>query len=142
WTANLRSIAGTKELVQVTGERQARIQSELSFAETAVAMGMQDRLQARSSEFDRQFLDTQGRLARIAARFGGAGRVFRLFVQSLILTVGALLVIEGQASGGIIIAASVLAGRALAPIDQAIANWRGLQSAFAGWQRIVAALQD
>tara|TARA_B100001179_G_C18578796_1_gene398849 strand:- start:741 stop:1691 length:951 start_codon:yes stop_codon:yes gene_type:complete len=56
------------------------------------------------------------------------------------LTVGAILVVDDKATAGVIIAASVLTGRALAPVDQAIANWRGLEAATSGWGRIVDAL--
>ncbi len=63
-----------------------------------------------------------------------------MLLQSLILTVGALLVIDGQASGGVILASSVLSGRALAPIDLAIANWRTLSAARTGWARIVTGI--
>lgn len=101
---------------------------------------MQSRLLGRSAECDRDYIEAQSFLSRTVARLGGAGRVFRLFLQSLILTVGALLVLDGKASGGIIIGASILAGRAFAPVDQAIANWRGLSAAREGWGRIVRAI--
>lgn len=139
WASSQRTHAQSQDLVRVTGLRQARIQAELQLAETAQAMGMRERLLHRTAELDEDYLDQQGALSRIVARFGGAGRTFRMFVQSLILTVGAVLVIDGQASGGIILASSVLSGRVLAPVDQAIANWRGLVAAGSGWGRIVAA---
>lgn len=127
---------GTQAITQATGQRNVAMLTELRFAEGAVAMGMQERLLARSSTHDASYMDAQNFLAQTVARFGGAGRVFRLFLQSLILTVGALLVIEGKSSGGVIIASSVLAGRALAPIDMTIANWRPMVAALAGWDRL------
>lgn len=139
WTTQ-RSAAGTKDLAELTGRRLAATQTELRFAEASLAMGMQERLLRRSKDFDENFLSTQSYLSRTVARLGGAGRLFRLFLQSTMLTVGAVLVIDGHASGGIILAASILAGRALAPIDQAIVNARSLSAARAGWRRIVAAL--
>ena len=57
-------------------------------------------------------------------------------LQSAMLGVGALLVIEQQATAGIIIAGSILAGRALAPIDIAIANWKGFVAARHSWHRL------
>lgn len=139
WASSQRTQDQSQDLAAVTGLRQARLQAELHMAEPALALGMRERLLARTTQMDSEFLDRQGALSRIVARFGGAGKAFRMFVQSLVLTVGALLVIDGQASGGIIIAASVLAGRALAPVDQAIANWRGFVAARDGWSRIVNA---
>jgi PrtD family type I secretion system ABC transporter len=57
-------------------------------------------------------------------------------LQSAVLGVGALLVIWQEATAGIIIAGSILAGRALAPIDLAIANWKGFVAARQSWQRL------
>jgi ATP-binding cassette, subfamily C, bacterial PrsD len=126
----------TQSVAKITGQRGAAIMAELRFAEGASAMGMQERLAGRSASFDGDFVDVQNLVSRTVARFGGAGRVFRLFIQSMILTVGAALVIDGKASGGVILAASVLAGRALAPVDVAIANWRGMVAAQTGWERM------
>jgi ATP-binding cassette, subfamily C, bacterial PrsD len=140
WTTSRRSAEGTHRLMGITGRRIAATQAELRFAESAAAMGMQRRLLARSALCDKEYLEAQSYLSRVISRLGGAGRIFRVFLQSLILTVGALLVLDNKASGGIIIASSVLAGRALAPVDQALANWRGLSAAREGWSRIVSAI--
>lgn len=135
-----RSAARTSDVAEITGRRLAATQSELRFAEAAHAMGMHERLLARAKVWDESFIENQSFLSRTVSRLGGAGRLFRLFLQSAMLTVGALLVIDGDASGGIILAASVLTGRALAPVDQAIANSRSLTTAVAGSRRIAEAL--
>lgn len=140
WRTSQRTAIGTQEVVKVTGRRLAATQAELRNAESAVAMGMQQRLLSRSAGCDTDYIEAQSFLSRTVSRLGGAGRVFRIFLQSLILTVGALLVLDGQASGGIILGSSILAGRAFAPVDQAIANWRGLAAAKEGWKRIVPAI--
>jgi ATP-binding cassette subfamily C protein len=72
----------------------------------------------------------------IAGGFGAVSKVLRMLLQSAMLGIGALLVIEQQATAGIIITASILSGRALAPVDQAIANWKGFIAARQGWQRL------
>ena len=138
--SNRRTGTVTRELQSVVGQRAASAQAEIRNAEAAVAMGMQARLVGRTAVWEGEFLTAQSRLSRLIARFGGASRMFRQFLQSLILTVGALLVIDDKASGGVILASSVLSGRALAPIDQAIANWRGLVAARAGGERIFQAI--
>jgi ATP-binding cassette subfamily C protein PrsD len=138
--SSIRTRDASHDLARTTGERSARLQAELRLTEAAAALGMRERMLARSAEMDDRYRTIQGGLAAVVARFGGAGRVFRIFLQSLILTVGAMLVIDGKATAGIIIAASVLSGRALAPVDQAIGNWRGLVAASSGWRRIVDAL--
>ncbi|MBC2666876.1 type I secretion system permease/ATPase [Novosphingobium flavum] len=69
-------------------------------------------------------------------------RTFRLLLQSLILAAGAALVIGGEATGGVIVASSILSSRALAPIDHAIANWRGLIAARQAWSRLAQRLAE
>ena len=140
WVTSRRSAQGTHRVLEITGRRIAATQAELRYAESAVAMGMQQRLLNRSAQADADYLEAQSFLSRSIARLGGAGRIFRLFLQSLILTVGALLVLDNKASGGVILASSVLAGRALAPVDQALANWRGLSAAREGWSRLTQAI--
>lgn len=132
-----RTQLGTRELTHATGRRSAATLTELRLAESAWAMGMQRRLLGRTAQWDNEFVHAQTFLSRTIARLGGASRSFRLFLQSMILTVGALLVIDGKASGGVILASSVLSGRALAPVDQAIANWRGFAGARSGWARLM-----
>ncbi|NKJ43846.1 type I secretion system permease/ATPase [Novosphingobium sp. SG720] len=138
--SNRRTQTASRELAMITGQRSAATLSEIRFAESAFAMGMQDRLVARTSGWESQFIAAQSALARTVSRLGGASRTFRMLLQSIILTVGALLVIDDKASGGVILASSVLSGRALAPVDSAIANWKGLVAARSGWTRIVQAI--
>lgn len=138
--SNKRTADGSRELANITGRRSAAALSEIRFAESALAMGMRERLVARTAGWETGFIEAQSFLSRTVARLGGASRTFRMLLQSLILSVGALLVIDGKASGGVIIASSVLSGRALAPVDQAIANWKGLVAARAGWGRISQAV--
>jgi ATP-binding cassette, subfamily C, bacterial PrsD len=76
------------------------------------------------------------RAADIGNALGTISKVFRLALQSAVLCVGAIVVIRGQASPGIIIAASILTSRALAPVDLSIANWRGFTAARHAWGRL------
>tara|TARA_B100000678_G_scaffold286548_1_gene291461 strand:- start:3125 stop:4843 length:1719 start_codon:yes stop_codon:yes gene_type:complete len=138
--SSFRTREASRDLARITAERNGRFQAHLRMAETAAALGMHERLLSRSVQADGSYRSIQAGLAVVVARFGGGGRVFRLFLQSLVLTVGAILVVDDKATAGVIIAASVLTGRALAPVDQAIANWRGLEAATSGWGRIVDAL--
>ena len=138
--SNRRTQHGSRELSTITGRRSAAALSEIRFAESALAMGMQERLVARTSGWEGDFIDAQSYLSRTVSRLGGASRTFRMLLQSLILSVGALLVIDQQASGGVILASSVLSGRALAPVDSAIANWKGLVAARNGWTRVIQAI--
>src|SRR5262249_42731710 len=67
--------------------------------------------------------------ADVAGGLGAASRVLRMMLQSLVLGVGAYLAIHQEATGGIIIASSILVSRALAPVELAIANWKGFVAA-------------
>lgn len=136
WWTSKATQRETQDFVRVSSQRNAAAGAAIRYGEAIVAMGMQRPVLEQSGRWNREFLVAQSRLALIVAQLGGAGRIFRIFLQSLILTVGALLVIDGKASGGVILAASVLSGRALAPVDQAIANWRSFASARTGWERL------
>lgn len=71
---------------------------------------------------------------------GSTSKAIRLLIQSGMLALGALLAIQQEISAGTLIAASILAGRALAPIDQAVANWRGFVRARIALGRLRSAL--
>lgn len=126
----------TRDLARLTAERSAGAETALRHAEVLSVLGMRGAMERRWDEINQGYLAAQDRLATAAGKLGSAAKVFRLFLQSAILTVGALLVIDGKASGGIIFAASLLFGRALAPVDMAIANWRGFTAARDSWQRL------
>lgn len=142
WVSSKRSAAGTARMIELTGRRISANQTELRFAEASAAMGMRSRLLERARAHDERYLENQSFLSRTVNKLGSAGRLFRLFLQSGMLTVGALLVLDNQASGGVILASSILAGRALAPIDQSLANARAMAAARSGWARIAQALQE
>jgi PrtD family type I secretion system ABC transporter len=105
-------------------------------ADVLAAMGMTEALRNRWLDLGRAHLAQQKRVNDVAGGLGAAGRVLRMALQSAVLGVGALLVIWQEATAGIIIAGSILAGRALAPIDLAIANWKGFVAARQSWQRL------
>src|SRR5262244_894638 len=105
-------------------------------ADALAAMGMAEALRSRWLDLGRAHLAQQKRVNDVAGGLGAAGRVLRMALQSAVLGVGALLVIWQEATAGIIIAGSILAGRALAPIDLAIVNWKGFVAARQSWHRL------
>jgi PrtD family type I secretion system ABC transporter len=105
-------------------------------AEVLTAMGMSERLLARWRAVSADYLTQQKRANDVSGGFGAAGRVLRMMLQSAVLAIGAYLVIQQEASAGIIIASSILTGRALAPIDLAIANWKGFAASRLAWRRL------
>ena len=124
------------QLSQIGAVRSGMAESNVRHAEVLSALGMRNRMRDRWLEVNGVYLAAYDRMSHTTGVLGGISKIFRLLLQSLILTVGALLVIDGKASGGVIFASSILAGRALAPVDAAIANWRGFGQARLGWRRI------
>lgn len=98
-------------------------------AEVLQAMGMRQRVAARWNEANQNYIAANEAASDVASGIGGVSKVFRMILQSGVLAVGAYLVIHQEATAGIIIASSILTSRALAPVEQAIANWKGFVSA-------------
>ena len=111
-------------------------QACLRNAEVLAGMGFAGRLTNIWGSSNDSALIWQRRAGDIASGLGAIARVLRMVLQSSVLAVGAYLVILQQASAGIIIAGSILAARALAPVDVAIANWRGFIAARQSWARL------
>lgn len=97
-------------------------------AEVLQAMGMRRQAALRWHEVNSKYLAAHERASDIASGLGGTSKVFRSILQSLVLAVGAVLVINQESTAGIIIAGSILTSRALAPVEIAIANWKGFVS--------------
>lgn len=105
-------------------------------AEAVHAMGMLGNIRNQWQPGHRDVQGMQSRASIRSAGFTTASRNIRMLVQSLILGLGAYLVLEQEISPGVMIAGSILLGRALAPIDQLIGAWRGFSSARSQYQRI------
>ncbi|MFN3937734.1 MAG: type I secretion system permease/ATPase [Gemmobacter sp.] len=93
-------------------------------AETLLAMGMMRAVTQRWNSAQTAALAEGQRGSDPSEALAAASKAFRLLLQSAILTLGAYLVLRQEISAGMIIAASVLSGRALAPVDQVIGQWR------------------
>ncbi|TIM96668.1 MAG: type I secretion system permease/ATPase [Mesorhizobium sp.] len=109
-------------------------------AEVVHAMGLSGRLARRWSDVSRTYLAQQERLSDVVGGASSLSKALRMALQSCVLGLGAYLVIGGEASPGVIIASSILLGRALAPVDAAIANWRGFLSARRSYSELAAVL--
>jgi ATP-binding cassette subfamily C protein len=105
-------------------------------AEVLVAMGMSGRLTKRWSVANEEYLTGNQRTSDVAGGLGATAKVMRMTLQSAVLGVGAYLVIHQEATAGVIIAGSILAARALAPVDLAIAHWKGFVAARQSWHRL------
>ena len=105
-------------------------------AEVVQAMGMVPGLLHRWSRDRNVALERQSLASDRAAAMQSAIRFLRIAMQSLILGLGAYLVIEHLTTIGSMFAASFLLGRALQPVEQIVASWRSLVSARSAYQRI------
>lgn len=76
------------------------------------------------------------------ASYTAASKALRFYLQALVLAAGAWLVLEQEVSAGMMIAASIMLGRALAPVEQAIGQWGQVQRAADGWRRLGKLLAD
>lgn len=110
-------------------------------AEVLTAMGMMGRMGERWGEANKQYMRNQRQVNDVAGGFGAISKALRMMLQSAVLGVGAYLVINGEATAGIIIAGAILAARALAPVDLAIANWKGFVAARQSWTRLSELLE-
>jgi ATP-binding cassette subfamily C exporter for protease/lipase len=89
-----------------------------------------------------RILEMQTLASDRAALISSTGRFVRITLQSLILGAGALLAIEGKITPGMMIACSILTGRALGPVEQVIASWKQLLGCRSAWGRLNEMLQD
>ncbi|WP_397542581.1 ABC transporter transmembrane domain-containing protein, partial [Roseovarius salis] len=108
--------------------------------ELVQAMGMRDAGYKRWQAARRRALSAQVATADLGGTFTMAARVFRLFLQSAMLGLGAYLVLQDELTAGAMIAGSILLGRALAPVEQAVAQWPTVQAAAGGWRNLVELL--
>ena len=92
-------------------------------------MGFSARMTQRYATISAGHLLSQLKASDAAGGISNLTRVIRMVLQSSVLGLGAYFVIEGELSGGAIIAASITVSRALAPIETAIAHWKGFVSA-------------
>lgn len=116
--------------------------SNMRNAEVIEAMGMLGNLRRKWLADHVKFLQFQSVASDKAAVWMHASKYFRMFLQSAALGLGAYLVLEHQMTAGMMIAASILVGKALAPIDQLIGAWKGFASARLSYERLVKLLEQ
>lgn len=121
---------------EITNRRNAFVFGSQRGAEVLRSMGMIPRMTEVWDQTNRQLRIEGGQASDLTYVFGTVTKVFRTALQSAVLAAGAVLAIQGEASGGIIIASSILTARAFAPLEMAIANWRGFVAARQSWGRL------
>lgn len=127
----------TLEATSHSAQRNRLVETSRRNSEVLHAMGMVKRFTALWAENTQNHLRAQQSAADITSGLGGLSRAARMLLQSAVLAVGAYLVIHQQATAGIIIAGSILAARALAPVEVVISQWRVFVGARQSWHRLV-----
>jgi ATP-binding cassette subfamily C protein len=125
---------------QDAGRRSIMMEAQRRSGETVMAMGMAGALAQRWAQVNNRYIAATGRLSDIAGSLGSVSKVLRLLLQSVILGLGAYLVLRQELTAGAMVAASIMMGRALAPIETAIANWRAFVAARQSITRLSEAL--
>jgi len=131
-----RARVAARTAMDCSANRQVLADATRQNAEVIRALGMTSRFTARWSKANELFLQENIRAADLHANLGAAAKVLRYTLQSALLGIGAYLVVIEQASGGIMIASSVVMGRALAPIEVALGTWKQLVAARQGIDRL------
>ena len=114
--------------------------NNLRNAEVIESMGMLPNLMGRWFKLHGRFLNLQAEASTKAGIVGAVTKFFQTALQSLVLGFGALLVIEGRITPGMMIAASILVGKALSPVQQVIAVWKSWSSTRSAYDRLNALL--
>src|SRR5262249_15072134 len=115
----------TLQVSEKGSQRIAVLEAGRPHAEARRAPGMVGRVAERWAASNPAYEDSHVKVLERSGGYAGVSRVFRMMFQSGVLGIGAFLVIQQEASFGVIIAASILSARALQPVEQLVANWRG-----------------
>ena len=126
----------SKHSLAAIGSAQAYVRS----AELVHAMGLYPEAVESWGKHNAKALEAQGRASTAGSSLASLSRFLRLMLQIGLLGFGALLVLDQQMTGGMIIAGSIIGGRALAPVEGIIASWRNLVQAREADSRIKALL--
>ena len=136
----------TRTLARATAEAQGTalqgIDNALRNSDAVHAMGMVETILARWTKSQTASSNTQNMLNDRAALLSGLSKFVRMSVQLGILGIGAVLTVKTEITGGGMIAASILLGRALAPVDVAIGAWKQIVSIRSAWRRVNEALSS
>jgi PrtD family type I secretion system ABC transporter len=136
---NERLTNGPIQATTTAGRNAARfIDAALRNAEVIAGMGMGRAVVTRWQAHNDEVLEAQMRLSRRQATLQASVRLLRQGLQAGMVGLGAWLVIQQHASPGIMVAATILLGKALSPVEQLVGGWKSLVEARAAWARLSA----
>ncbi|MFN0315287.1 MAG: type I secretion system permease/ATPase [Burkholderiales bacterium] len=130
----------TKSLVEVSGAKHrqadAFIESSTQGAEVVYALGMVSMVVRRWSRLNNEVLSTTALAHARAGRIVAAGKFIRSTLGVAMLAAGAYLIINSHVSPGVMIAATLILGRALAPVELALGGWKQMMEAREAFWRL------
>jgi ATP-binding cassette subfamily C exporter for protease/lipase/ATP-binding cassette subfamily C protein EexD len=134
---NNRTTSSSLDTLQKEGRRASQfVEGSLRNAEVLQALGMTDRLLERWRRLQDRVSTLQTRASRGGVAFTALTKTTRQAIQVLMLSLGAYLVLLQEASAGIMIATTILLGRAIQPVEQLVASWRSLADARGAYRRL------
>jgi PrtD family type I secretion system ABC transporter len=134
---NERLLRKPLEQAQVQGQHAARfIDASLRNAEVIGALGMLPAVTRRWTDLNDAALREQLGSSAVGGRFSALSKLTRQLLQTAMLAAGAYLVIDQHVSAGVMMATTILLGRALAPVEMVVAGWKHLVEARAAWLRL------
>ncbi len=134
--AEIRSKGPVAAVSKKAAERNAVSGMVRQNIEVLWAMGFYERLASRWYRANYEYLAEQAVASDKSGGLSSVSKVMRMLLQSGMLALGAVLVLDQQTTGGIMIASSILLSRSLAPVEQAIAHWKGFVGARQSWARL------
>ncbi len=132
----LESREATKAQLTSSLARQSIAEASRRNAEALTAMGMAPAFQRKWQEINLRHVRDWLAGSDATSGIGAFAKVFRMVLQSAVLGLGAYLAMHNEISGGAMIAASIMASRALAPIEIAVAHWKGFVAARQSLKRL------
>ncbi len=133
---DIRTRSPTMSATISSAARHAIADASFRNAEVLKAMGMTRVFAASFVAANARYAAHHLEASDVASGIGSMARIFRAVLQSAVLGLGAYLAIIGEVSSGAMLAASILSARALAPIEVAVANWRGFVASRQGFARL------
>ncbi len=133
---------GLDEANQMSVQASRYVNSTLQNAEVIQAMGMLGNMQRRWAAMQQKLIAAQAGASDKGAAISTVTRLVRTAWQSLAMAVAMLLILEGQISGGVMMAAGFLIGKAMLPAEQAISSWKQLDGAKASYRRLCELLEE
>src|SRR4051812_1458382 len=125
------------ERAQTEGRKASRfIDTSVRNAEVVHALGMQPAVTRRWAVLNEAALAEQASATRAGSALSSSTKFARQIIQTAMLAAGAYVVIDQQVSAGVMMAATILLSRALAPVEQLVAGWKNLVEARAAWRRL------